>query len=195
MERIGLSSNWVIQTALISLVLLGFITCEASEDDCPPDDNGGGLSVPESLTSEDGANSEDEEDSAELEDISEEEEFLEEPDDELDGKEDELPSEEREPIVDWHPDRTETSNTAVISNCSFFKIPLRVAKCFIFRAFLTILYNIPAIRSTSISSYFPLYTACFRLSLKFILPHQKEYVTMGKNRTGGRWRAMECGFI
>ncbi len=72
---------------------------------------------------------EDEEDSAELEDTSEEEELLEELYDEPDDrKEDELPSEERKSVVGRQPDRTEPINTAVINNCSFFKISLRTAK-------------------------------------------------------------------
>ena len=135
--------------------MLGFETCDPSEEDCPPEDEGGGLStIPGSLTPEDEAGAEEDGDSDELEDVSEDELLEEEPEDKLDEKEDELPSDVRETIVDWHPDRTEIINTAVNNSRSFFKIPLRVAKCFFSRAFLTTLYNIPVIRSTSIFSYF-----------------------------------------
>ena len=126
--------------------MLNFETCDPSEEDCPPEDKGGGLStIPGSLTPEDEAVAEENGDSDELEDVSE---------DKLDEKEDGLPSDEKETIVDWHPDRTKIMNTAVNNSRSFFKIPLRVAKCFFSRTFLTRSYNIPVIKSMSIFSYF-----------------------------------------
>ena len=163
--------------------MLGFETCDPSEEDCPSEDEGGGLStIPGRLIPEDEAGAEEDGDSDEPEDVSkdelleeesEDELWEEEPEDKLDEKEDELPSDERETIVDWHPDRSEMINTAVNNSRSFFKIPLRVTKCFFSRAFLTILYNIPTIRSTSIFS-------CFQPGDSELYPQPQVYIAAPK---------------